>query len=54
MRSAPEPIDNQTLWQLHLTVARNARQRGDDVAAARAMRSARVHATARKLIERLA
>lgn len=34
-----QPIDNGTLWELHLAVARS-------------MRSARVHALARKLIEK--
>jgi hypothetical protein len=41
------------LWELHLAVARNDRQRGDVVAAGRSMRSARAHAAARKLIEKL-
>lgn len=47
-----QPIDNGTLWELHLAVARNDWARGDQVAAARSMRSARVHALARKLIEK--
>lgn len=47
-----QPIDSGTLWELHLAVARNDRARGDRVAAARSMRSARAHALARKLIEK--
>jgi len=46
------PIDNRTLWDLHLAVAGNARQRGDKAAADRAMSSARAHAAARKLTGR--
>lgn len=48
------PIDNATLWELHLMLARCARDRGDVVTANRAMRSARTHAAARRLIKRLA
>lgn len=49
-----QPIDNATLWELHLMVARCARERGDAAAANRAMRSARAHAAARRLVDRLA
>jgi hypothetical protein len=48
-----EPIDNKTLWELHLAVARNDRARGDAAAAERSMRCARAHAVARSLIRRL-
>ncbi len=47
------PIDDETLWALHLTVARNDRTRGDVAAAERSMRSARAHAAARRLARRL-
>ena len=45
----PTAVTDQQLWELHLQVARNERARGDRVAAERSMRSARVHAAARKL-----
>lgn len=48
------PIDDYTLWELHLAVARNDRARGDAETAGRSMRSARAHAAARRLIRKLA